>query len=807
MIDLLVCDDSDEARAALRTMLADHDEIVLVGEAANGEEAVALALALTPDVVLMDLDMPIVDGVEATRRIVGLVPEARIVALSGADDSASINAMMAAGAAAYCVKGAPLWELERAIAGRSDPLVRLAHGLAKATSRTRLGTIVARELLELTGASMAAAYIASPDVALSLAGAAGCARPEQLAAAPAVAVRAFSTPGAAFADEGELRELERLGLQCGDALAVPLVCDGEALGSLLLTMDPDGVLTADEDFVADIAALAASGFAAERRLALTHAEARRDALTGLSNRKAYEEQLDEAVEQATFDDRELAVVHFDLDDFKRFNDSGGHTAGDAVLTQVGRVAVRALRAGEELFRVGGDEFVVVVDGGTAAGVQVAERIAAAFAAQTRGGSLPTISAGVAMFPGDARTSSELAAAARAAHYASKRRGKARVTPTRPRGGAQAGLREPADHPPVGSRPIRVLFVDDDPRLLELLRATFDDLDVEIDEAGTAAAAAAAIAVRAPDVVVLDIGLPDVDGLTFCRRLKDDPATSWIGVVLLTGAGEEVDAPARVARADALLRKPFSPLELLGVVERLAGGAQDGDFVRGTTGEPHEQLLLYANDLRRMLQIERGRQELLQRTYRQTVSALASALESKDFGTGSHSQRVQRYAVELAQLIEPRLLDDPSVEYGFLLHDVGKIGIPDHVLQKPGALDDSELRLMRTHTVLGERLLRNVDLLHRDGLKVVRHHHERWDGLGYPDGLARMEIPLAARIFTVADALDAITSDRPYRDARSWDEAAAEIVYQRARQFDPDVVDAFRERERSLCGIRRELAAA
>jgi ribonuclease P protein subunit RPR2 len=353
----------------------------------------------------------------------------------------------------------------------------------------------------------------------------------------------------------------------------------------------------------------------------------------------------------------------------------------------------------------------------------------------------------------------------------------------------------------------VLFVDDDPGLLLLLRTTFELIDIEIDEAHSAAAATAAVAARPPDVIVLDIGLPDVDGLTLCRELKADPATGWIGVVLLTGAGEEAEEPARRAGADAFLRKPFSPLELLSIVERLAGGLYEGPFRGGVQAVGDEQLLLYANDLRRMLQIERGRQELLQRTYRQTVAALAGALESKDFGTGLHSQRVQRYACELARAVEPQLLLDPSVEYGFLLHDVGKIGIPDHVLQKRGPLDDSELRLMRTHTVLGEQLLRNVDLLHGDGLRVVRGHHERWDGLGYPDGLSRIDIPLAARIFSVADALDAMTSDRPYRPARSWDDAAAEILAESGRQFDPDVVDAFREREYALRGIRRELAAA
>jgi diguanylate cyclase (GGDEF)-like protein len=807
MLELLICDDSDESRAALRTMLADHEEIVIVGEAVNGEEAVERALELRPDVVLMDLHMPIVDGVDATRRIAKLLPSTRVVAYSGADDSGSVSAMTEAGAAAYCVKGAPLWELERAIAGRSDPLVRLAHGLARAVNRSSIGTIVARELLELTGAAAAAAYIASSDVALSLAGSAGAARARRLVAAPALALRAYSTLCSVHADGDDLRELAQLGLHCSDALAVPLVSDGTVLGSLLVTMPPDSELVPDEEFVSDIAELAASAFASERRLALTHAEARRDALTGLANRRALDERLEAALREAAAVEQELTIVLFDLDDFKRFNDSGGHAAGDAVLAQVARAATRVLRVGEELFRVGGDEFAVVVDGGAEAGAQVADRIQGALQAQTRGGSLPTISAGVATYPHDATGGAALVAAADGALYASKRRGKSRVSSTRPRGGASAGERGLADpFPPAGPRGPRVLFVDDDPSLLTLLRTTFELVDIEIADATTAADALAAIAARPPDVVVLDIGLPDIDGLTLCRRLKDDPATDWIGIVLLTGA-EDAEASARRAGADALLRKPFSPLELLAAVERLAGGLSAGPFDGGRGVPSDEQLLLYAADLRRLLEIERGRQALLQRTYRQTVTALAGALESKDFGTATHSQRVQRYAVELAQAIEPNLLLDPSVEYGFLLHDVGKIGIPDRILQKPGPLDDSELRLMRTHTLLGEQLLRDVELLHGDGLKVVRGHHERWDGLGYPDGLAGKEIPLAARIFTVADVLDAITSDRPYRAARTWDEAAAEILAGRGRQFDPDVVDAFRERDPALRGIRRELAAA
>jgi ribonuclease P protein subunit RPR2 len=244
---------------------------------------------------------------------------------------------------------------------------------------------------------------------------------------------------------------------------------------------------------------------------------------------------------------------------------------------------------------------------------------------------------------------------------------------------------------------------------------------------------------------------------------------------------------------------------LNVVERIAGGLYEGPY-RAAAAPPEEQLILYAQDLRRLLEVERGQRSLIQRAYRETVSALTGALESKDMGTGQHSQRVQKYAVELARGLEPSLLDDQSVEYGFLLHDIGKIGIPDKILQKKGSLSPSERRLLQTHTVLGEQLMSGVALLQGQGLQVVRHHHERWDGAGYPDGIGEAEIPLGARVFAVADALDAMTSDRPYRRAGTWAHAAAEIVGETGRQFDPQVVEVFRERNEPLRRIHYELAA-
>jgi putative nucleotidyltransferase with HDIG domain len=357
--------------------------------------------------------------------------------------------------------------------------------------------------------------------------------------------------------------------------------------------------------------------------------------------------------------------------------------------------------------------------------------------------------------------------------------------------------------------MRLLLVDDDAAFRALLRTTFEDVQVEVDEAGDAAEAERRIADARPDVIVLDVGMPGMDGLAFCRELKGSEDTRGIRIVLLTGM-DDVEDVAGGAGADALLLKPFRPLELLGVVERLAGiGVGAPAQRRGTSGgrSDDEQLVLYARDLRHLVEIERAQRELLESAYKETVAALASALGTKDTGTRQHSQRVRRYALELTRALDPVLAEDPSLEYGYLLHDIGKIGVPDQILLKPTELTGPEWRVMRAHTALGAQMIAGVAFLQRAGVQVVRSHHERWDGAGYPDGLAGDEIPLGARIFAVADAVDAITNNRPYRSARSWRDCRREIMAESGKQFDPRVVDAFRDREHVLHEIRREFLAA
>jgi response regulator RpfG family c-di-GMP phosphodiesterase len=351
---------------------------------------------------------------------------------------------------------------------------------------------------------------------------------------------------------------------------------------------------------------------------------------------------------------------------------------------------------------------------------------------------------------------------------------------------------------------RILLVDDDPGLRLLLRTTLGLDEFVIEEAASAEDAAQIARFWAPSVVILDVGLPGMDGLAFCRELKRNPRYGLPFVVLLTGQ-ETTRAEVDGAAPDAVLRKPFSPIELIGLLDRLDQPSPVP--VESSEASDAEQLLVYARDMSSLLAVERSQRRLLQQSYRQTAIALADALEAKDPVTGLHAIRVQRYATELASGIDPHLLDDPSVEYGFLLHDVGKMGIPDAILRKQGPLDNAERKLMQQHTLVGEAILGNVTLLSGQGLQVVRSHHERWDGTGYPDQLAGTEIPIAARIFALVDAMDAMTTERPYRRAQTWEAASDEILAQAGLQFDPRVVAAFAQREGRMRKISQELAEA
>jgi response regulator RpfG family c-di-GMP phosphodiesterase len=374
-------------------------------------------------------------------------------------------------------------------------------------------------------------------------------------------------------------------------------------------------------------------------------------------------------------------------------------------------------------------------------------------------------------------------------------GSAAVTPQ------GAAIRPVASVPEVEASRWRVLVVDDDAPLRSLLRATLPSEEFDVREVGSAEEARQVIPFLRPEIILLDINLPGTDGLSLCSDLARSRDHRNTAVILLTG--EQIsDTTARLAGARAVVRKPFSPLELISLIARVVDGPE---FTAAPATGEEGQLLMYARDLASIARTERRQRQLLQDAYRETAMALADAVDVRDRASGLHALRVRRYALGLAEAVDASLLGDPSLEYGFLLHDVGKIGISDQILLKPGPLTPEERELIHAHPTIGAQILRNVSMLQGRGLDVVRHHHERWDGAGYPGGLAGEQIPLSARIFAVADTLDAMTSDRPYRAALDWADAVDEIRAQSGRQFDPGIVQAFVVEVESLRAAYEDLS--
>jgi ribonuclease P protein subunit RPR2 len=203
----------------------------------------------------------------------------------------------------------------------------------------------------------------------------------------------------------------------------------------------------------------------------------------------------------------------------------------------------------------------------------------------------------------------------------------------------------------------------------------------------------------------------------------------------------------------------------------------------------EQLEAFARDVRASYSLELQRLRQLEESYVATVTALATAVEAKDGYTGEHIRRVHDLGLLLAGSVIPDEAEDPQLSYGFLLHDVGKLSVPDAILNKPGRLDEDEWVLMRRHPEEGVRILRSVPFLD-SALDIVRYHHERWDGTGYPEGRRGEQIPVSARIFAIVDTVDAMTSDRPYRRGLPLAVANQELIAHAGTQFDPAFVEAF-----------------
>jgi len=347
--------------------------------------------------------------------------------------------------------------------------------------------------------------------------------------------------------------------------------------------------------------------------------------------------------------------------------------------------------------------------------------------------------------------------------------------------------------------ISILVVDDEEPVRKLLCAYLSG-----HYKCTAAISADEASIRLADeefnLVLSDINMPGASGIELCQYVKKAcPDTVVVMVSGLTDIEYAVDSMRH--GAFDYVTKPFDMPQLMMSIERALRFQALSAAKRHYEASLEETVKERTCELRSMNETLNQMLESLYTNYRATLRALAGALEARDVETAGHSDRVVAYSLRLGRELGLTHNELITLEQGALLHDIGKIGVPDSILRKTGPLTSDEWREMRQHIDHGLRIIGGIDFL-KGAAPVVGQHHEKFDGTGYPAGLSKEQIHINARIFAVADAFDAITSDRPYRAARDYDVARNEIVAHAGRHFDPDVARAFLSiPEAEWCEIR------
>jgi putative two-component system response regulator len=311
---------------------------------------------------------------------------------------------------------------------------------------------------------------------------------------------------------------------------------------------------------------------------------------------------------------------------------------------------------------------------------------------------------------------------------------------------------------------RVLCVDDEPVILQILHRLLEIQGFEAVTCGDPQTAISTFSAGSFDVVITDIHMPDLDGLTLMRMLREKEPE--LPVVVVTGHGT-VDTAIQALRegATGMLVKPFTGQELLTEVRRALGAAQ--------------------------MRYEATQYRYISPVLDSIALTLSTAIEARNLETGEHCRELGALSERMAAVLGLDERERMTIRIGGYLHDVGKIGIADAVLLKPDRLTESEMAEMRRHSEIGATVLEVHEAM-ADIAQIVRHHHERWDGRGYPDALVGRAVPLGGRIIAVADAFSAMTNDRVYRSALPLDRAWAELRTHSGTQFDPEIVAVFEQ---------------
>jgi len=350
---------------------------------------------------------------------------------------------------------------------------------------------------------------------------------------------------------------------------------------------------------------------------------------------------------------------------------------------------------------------------------------------------------------------------------------------------------------------KILVVDDDRMSRLLLNTILSRISYRVSEAFDGNDCLDKAESFCPDLILMDVGMPGMDGLDVTRLLKNNDDTKNIPVMIISGHDDlEERVRAVEAGAEDFLSKPVEQTILKAKIKSLLKIKEYNDNVHNYQKKLEKEVEKKTSNLKQALDDLQIASEKLRLYSMDTILRLSQAAEYKDTDTGEHIQRISYYIQAIGKAMT---LSDEEIEayqYASPMHDVGKIGIPDHILMKPGPLDKSEWEIMKQHTVIGGKILGGSDSsILKTAETIALTHHEKWNGRGYPHGLKGLDIPMAGRITAIADVFDALTSKRPYKEAFSVEKAFEIMAEDRGKSFDPELLDAFFSIKTEIADIR------
>ncbi len=348
----------------------------------------------------------------------------------------------------------------------------------------------------------------------------------------------------------------------------------------------------------------------------------------------------------------------------------------------------------------------------------------------------------------------------------------------------------------------ILVVDNQPENIELLEAFLIPQGYKVIKAANGEQALELLSCNQIDLILLDVMMPGMDGFEVTRRIRQDNVHKLLPIILVTALRETEDRVKGIeAGCDDFISKPFNKIELFARVRSLLKVKAYNDLMSNYREELESEVAKRTEELKHAF-------ERIKAASLETIYRLSIASEFNDENTGIHIKRMSQYSSSIARSLGLNESTIETILYAAPLHDVGKIGIPDRILMKPGKLDPDEWEIMKQHTIIGSKILKgsNAEFIQL-GETIAHFHHEKWDGSGYPAHLKGVEIPIACRIVAIADVFDALTSKRPYKEAFSLEKSMAIIRDGRGSHFDPDVVDAFFAIQDEILTIKKQFGNA